>query len=226
MSAAADPGPRSLRPGMVEESQSRSRPLPDRTLSGDALLLRPVRLKDVPGIVAACTDGVPQTWLSTPYTEVTARSFVTEIAPRQRESGAGLVRAVEVDGRFAGATDLTTADRRARTVEVGYGASPRAGGRGAVTRVLTTLSRRAIHGQGFVRVEVRRDGERRPAAGRRGRRRHPRGRAGSRRLRARRSRRPRRAQPRGRRPAPRPPARSSGRRRVCSWQPGSPSVTT
>lgn len=130
--------------------------LPDVTLHGNGLLLRPLGEDDVPGIVAACTDPLTQTWLPlpAPYTEDDARTFVTQLAPALRAEG-GLVRGIEVDGRLAGAIDLKKADHRARTVEIGYWAAPWARGRGIMRRSLRLLAEWAIREQGFVRVEVR-----------------------------------------------------------------------
>lgn len=112
---------------------------------------------DVPAIVRACRDPLTQQWLPlpNPYDETHALGFVTELAGAAWRSGAGIVRAIEVDGRFAGMVDLKKTDWRGRTTEIGYWVSPDQRGRGVAGRAARLLGDWALREQGMERVEIR-----------------------------------------------------------------------
>ena len=129
---------------------------PEVTIRGDRIRLRPLTAADVAPVVEACNDAVTQTWLPLPrpYTEADGRWFCLEFAPRQRDSGLGVVFGIEFDGRLAGAIDLKRTDWRARTTEIGYWASPWARGRGLMREAVRRLTRWVVEDQGFARVEI------------------------------------------------------------------------
>ena len=91
----------------------------DVALEGEGLSLRPFTEADLDAITEACTDAETQRWLPLPrpYRRDDARWFVETFSPSQLDSGAGIVRAIEVDGRLAGAIDLKKTDWSARTTE-------------------------------------------------------------------------------------------------------------
>ena len=69
------------------------------------VVLRTLRPGDVADVVAACTDIETQRWLPLPhpYTDKQAREFIEAWAPRQRNTGEGLVRGVETAAASPGA---------------------------------------------------------------------------------------------------------------------------
>jgi len=128
----------------------------DVTLEGEGVSLRPFTGADLDAIAEACADEETQRWLPLPrpYRRDDARWFVHTFAVTQRDSGAGLVRAIEVDGRLAGAIDLKKTDWTARTTETGYWAAPWVRGRGVTTAAVRLLASWALTDQGFERVEL------------------------------------------------------------------------
>ncbi|BBH66046.1 N-acetyltransferase [Actinoplanes sp. OR16] len=126
-------------------------------LRTDRLVLRPLRESDAPDVVAGACDPVTQQWLPLPrpYTIEHARAFVNRLAPGLHAIGHGVVRAIEVDGAFAGVIDLKRTDWVARVTEMGYWAMPEFRGRGVMTEATVALSRWALGDAGFERVELR-----------------------------------------------------------------------
>lgn len=120
------------------------------------LLLRAPREADLDDEVTACQDELTQRWLPLPhpYRREDAEAFSLVAATRRRIEGAGLLRAIEVEGRYAGTIDLKRADWSAGSVEVGYLTAPWARGRGVMTEALSALTTWVLD-QGFGRVEVR-----------------------------------------------------------------------
>ena len=128
----------------------------DVTLEGEGVILRPFTAADVAEIVAACTDAETQQWLPLPrhYTEDNARWYVESFAASQLDSGAGIVRAFEAEGRLAGAIDLKKTDWSARTTETGYWAAPWVRGRGVTSTAVRLLASWALTDQKMERVEL------------------------------------------------------------------------
>ena len=154
------------------------------------LVLRPFRPDDVPAVHRACQDAETQRWISAvpvPYAVEDARSFVEDVAMRQRVEGTALSVVVEADGLFAGTAALVLRSGRLGP-EIGYTIAPWARGRGHAaeaadglaswafahgasrvhlfTDVDNTASQAVAHRAGFVREGVvrgclaRRDGTR------------------------------------------------------------------
>jgi RimJ/RimL family protein N-acetyltransferase len=130
---------------------------PDEVLRTERLTLRAPSVDDVDAIVVAATDEITQRWLPlpNPYRREHAVGFVTEFAPSVRESGAGLVRTIELDGELAGMIDLKGADWRSREAEIGYWAAPAFRGRGVLTEATAGLACWALTEQSFERVVLR-----------------------------------------------------------------------
>ena len=136
---------------------SRDHRFPEARIAGEGVVLRPLVEADVDEVAIAGADPLTQQWLPLPrpYTVETARGFVHEFAPAQRESGRGIVFAVEVEGHLGGAIDLKKTDRRAGTTEIGYWVAPWARGRGVAGRATRALAEWALRDQGLERVEIR-----------------------------------------------------------------------
>ena len=128
----------------------------DVVLESEGVTLRAFTGGDLDDITAFCSDEETQRWLPlpSPYTVDDARWFVEAFAREQLASGAGIVRAVELDGRLAGAIDLKKSDWRAKTTEVGYWAAPWVRGKGVTTKAVRLLSTWALTDQGMERVEL------------------------------------------------------------------------
>jgi RimJ/RimL family protein N-acetyltransferase len=130
---------------------------PNIALKGGQLQLRALNASDDPDIVAAASDSLTQRWLPlpNPYTLDHALEFRTTMAEAQRDSGRGLIRGIEVEGRLAGCIDLKRTDWIARTTEIGYWTCPWARGRGVMPAAVRLLAEWVIGEQGFERVELR-----------------------------------------------------------------------
>ena len=94
--------------------------------------MRPLSEADADDVTEACQDAETLRWLPLPrpYTRANAEWFIGTFGPTQRESGAGIVFAIESDGRLAGAIDLKHVNWASRVAEVGYWVAPWARGRG------------------------------------------------------------------------------------------------
>lgn len=128
----------------------------DAVIEGYGVRLRPLREGDVPLIAVACSDEVTQRWLPLPqpYNEDSARVFALQIASDELASGAGIERAIEVDGQFMGVIGLKGTDWHALKTEAGYWLGPWARGNGLAARALCAISDWALDTQGLQRVEV------------------------------------------------------------------------
>lgn len=82
----------------------RSTTFPDAVITTPRLTLRPLRASDVDAVQAAASDALTQQWLPLPrpYRREDAEHWCMKLAPAQRTSGRGLVRAVDRDGLLVG----------------------------------------------------------------------------------------------------------------------------
>ena len=126
------------------------------TLAAGDLTLRPMTAADADDVAEACQDAETLRWLPLPrpYTRANAEWFIGTFGPAQRESGAGIVFAIQSAGRLAGVIDLKHVNWASRVAEVGYWVAPWARGRGVASRATRVLARWAIHEHGFERVEL------------------------------------------------------------------------
>ena len=89
-------------------------------------MLRPLAEDDIDPVADACNDPETLRWLPLPrpYGRPEARWFIDIFAPTTRDSGAGIIRAIEREGRLVGCIDVKRVDWAARTAEVGYWVAP------------------------------------------------------------------------------------------------------
>jgi RimJ/RimL family protein N-acetyltransferase len=132
---------------------------PDISLSTERLLLRPYDEDDIPELVEMMNDDLVTAWTGSPqpYTEATARSFVTTGAPGERAGGRGLVLAVSelLTQRLVGTVQLQNTDWRIRGTEIGYLTASWARGEGYAGESVLAVVRWLFRSQGFARVELR-----------------------------------------------------------------------
>jgi ribosomal-protein-serine acetyltransferase len=129
---------------------------PEMTLRAGDLTLRPLTQADADDVVEACQDVETMRWLPLPrpYTRGNADWFIGTFGPGLRESGAGIVFAIESAGRLAGVIDLKHVNWPAKVAEVGYWVAPWARGRGVASGSTRALALWAIGSHGFERVEL------------------------------------------------------------------------
>jgi ribosomal-protein-serine acetyltransferase len=129
---------------------------PETTLTAGDLTLRPFSQSDADDVVSACQDPETLRWLPLPrpYTRADAQWFIGTFGPTQRDSGEGVVFAIESAGRLAGAIDLKRANWVTKVAEVGYWVAPWARGRRVASGAARALSLWAIRDHGFERVEL------------------------------------------------------------------------
>jgi len=129
---------------------------PETTLAAENLILRPFTPTDADDVTEACQDIETLRWLPLPrpYTRANAEWFIGTFGPGQRESGAGIVFAIESAGRLAGAIDLKQVNWTVRVAEVGYWVAPWARGRGVAAQATRVLCEWAIRDHGFERVQL------------------------------------------------------------------------
>lgn len=139
------------------ETRAVNRTFDDVALHDGPVALRAPSTEDVPAIVRACRDRLTQQWLPlpNPYDETHALGFVTDLARATRCSGAGIVRAIEWGGEFAGMIDLKKTDWRGLTTEIGYWVSPEHRGHGLAGRAARLLGDWAMRDHDMERVEIR-----------------------------------------------------------------------
>jgi len=137
-------------------AQATAPTFPEVTLRAGDLILRPLAQADADDVAEACQDTEIMRWLPLPrpYTRVNAEWFIGTFAPGLRESGAGIVFAIESAGKLAGVIDLKHVNWAAKLAEVGYWVAPWARGRGAASGATRALALWAIGGHGFERVEL------------------------------------------------------------------------
>lgn len=99
---------------------------PEITLRAGDLTLRPLTEADADDVAEACQDAETMRWLPLPrpYTRGNAEWFIGTFGPGLRESGAGIVFAIESAGRLAGVIDLKHVNWAAKIAEVVFSLVP------------------------------------------------------------------------------------------------------
>jgi precorrin-6Y C5,15-methyltransferase (decarboxylating) len=134
----------------------RQRRFRETTLTAGELTLRPFTEADTDDVTLACQDPQTLRWLPLPrpYARADAQWFIGTFGPGQRESGAGIVFAIEAAGRLVGAIDLKDVDWVTKVAGVGYWVAPWARGRGVASRATRALCEWAFREYAFERVEL------------------------------------------------------------------------
>ena len=121
----------------------------------ERLVLRPHREDDVAAIHRACQDEDIQHWITAiplPYTVDDARTWVTEVAPRERAQGRGMPVVVEAQGELVGAGGAHLVPGRLGP-EIGYWIAPWARRQGFAAEAAAGLATWALS-HGAARVHL------------------------------------------------------------------------
>lgn len=136
--------------------------LPEETIRGERIVLRPPRRADADDVAAACADAAIQRYIpavANPYTRRDALHWITEVHAAERSlGGVLLVIADPQTDRLLGSVGLHRVALVAGLAEVGYWVAPWARGRGVATSATDTLTCWG-HRQGLYRVELLTDPE-------------------------------------------------------------------
>lgn len=126
--------------------EPKTRWLDSATLTGQHVLLRPLRDDDVPSIVAGCSDPRTRHFLSFlphPYVAADAREYlVSSMEQASTGTGVGWAMADPTTGRHLGNIGLPRISRGQG--EIGYWAHPDARGRGVTSEAVGLLVRHAF----------------------------------------------------------------------------------
>ncbi|WP_262286562.1 GNAT family N-acetyltransferase [Micromonospora sp. MA102] len=127
------------------------------TIEAYGVRLRPDRLTDVTDLAAACADPVIRRFLPglpDPYTEESARWWITEGAPAARATGGATYAIADpATDRLLGAAGLSHPVTERRQAEIGFWVAPWARGRGVATAATRALAEAAF-AAGTVRLEL------------------------------------------------------------------------
>jgi RimJ/RimL family protein N-acetyltransferase len=127
------------------------------TLSDGAVRVRPLAPRDVPDLVAACSDPEIARWtrVPSPYVREDAERFLA-VAASEAAAGAGVALAVcaAADDRLAGAIGLMEIDRGRGYGEIGYWTAAPARGRGYTTRAVALVRDWAAAALGLRVIEI------------------------------------------------------------------------
>lgn len=127
------------------------------TIEAYGVRLRPSGLDDVADTAAACADPAIQRFLPglpDPYTEESARWWITEGAPAVwARGGAAYTIADPATDRLLGSAGLSHPVAERRQAEIGYWVAPWARGRGVATAATRALADAAF-GAGVARLEL------------------------------------------------------------------------
>ncbi|MEU5524749.1 GNAT family N-acetyltransferase [Streptomyces sp. NPDC093250] len=132
---------------------------PDISISTERLVLRPLDTDDVPALAAMMNDEQVAAWTAVPqpFTEDGARTWITEYAPTERESGRGLDLAVAefLTQRLVGVVQLTKTNWHIRSTELSYIVAPWARGEGYASEAALATAQWLFGDQKFQRIELR-----------------------------------------------------------------------
>jgi [ribosomal protein S5]-alanine N-acetyltransferase len=140
---------------------------PARTeLQNDELLLRPLRLEDVPRVTELCQDPEISRWTRVPfpYEEAHARTWIEQtIRDWDDRRHAEFAVTGAATGKVIGAIGLRFHQDYALQGSIGYWVAKEARGRGVATAALRLVSRWALRELGLPRVQLVTDPENVPS---------------------------------------------------------------
>ncbi|MEZ3178891.1 GNAT family N-acetyltransferase [Streptomyces pimonensis] len=132
---------------------------PNISISTERLVLRPLDTDDVPALAEMMNDEQVAAWTDVPrpFTEETARTWITEYAPAERSAGNGLALAVTefLTQRLVGLIQLTRTNWHVRSTEMSYIVAPWARGEGYASEAALATAQWLFGDQKFERVELR-----------------------------------------------------------------------
>ena len=123
-------------------------------LTDGAVSLRAWRQSDVPALVRTCNDAELERWtnLPFPYTEEVGHGWIAAIHARPPEARHWNFAITDAtSGRLTGSITVRDVDLNG---QIGYWVAREARGRGVATRALVLLSRWALAGAGYPRVQL------------------------------------------------------------------------
>jgi RimJ/RimL family protein N-acetyltransferase len=132
---------------------------PDISISTERLVLRPFDEEDIPALAEMMNDEQAMAWTDVPlpFTEDSARLWVTEYASSERTEGRGLDLAVTefLTQRLVGVIQLAKTDWHVRSTELSYVIAPWARGEGYASEAALATARWLFRNQRFQRIELR-----------------------------------------------------------------------
>jgi RimJ/RimL family protein N-acetyltransferase len=132
---------------------------PNISISTERLVLRPLDEDDVHALAEMMNDEQVGAWTDVPqpYTEDQARTWITEYAPTERESGRGLDLAVTefLTQRLVGIVQLAKTNWHVRSTELSYVIAPWARGEGYASEAALATAQWLFTDQKFERIELR-----------------------------------------------------------------------
>ncbi|MEW2400223.1 GNAT family N-acetyltransferase [Streptomyces sp. NPDC046862] len=132
---------------------------PDISISTERLVLRPFDEDDVQALAEMMNDEQVMAWtdVNQPFTEDSARTWITEYAPAERTEGRGLDLAVTefLTQRPVGIIQLTKTNWHVRSAELSYVIAPWARGEGYASEAALATAQWLFRDQKFERIELR-----------------------------------------------------------------------
>ncbi|GGX48807.1 GNAT family N-acetyltransferase [Streptomyces fructofermentans] len=132
---------------------------PDISLSTERLVLRPLEDDDVPAFTEMMNDEQVVAWTSVPqpFTEDSARTWISEYAPTERTAGRGLDLAVTefLTQRLVGVIQLGRTNWHVRSTELSYIVAPWARGEGYASEAALATAQWLFRDQKLERLELR-----------------------------------------------------------------------
>ena len=132
------------------------RTFPEGDLMSEGIRLRQFTRADIPQVLVACEDSETQKWvpIPSPYELKDAEFFVNQFSVDQKESGRGIVFAIEIEGSLVGSIDISNTSWDNFSCSTGYWAVPSHRGKGHMSKALTLVSNWAIKDHGFKRIDL------------------------------------------------------------------------
>ncbi|GFH36927.1 GNAT family N-acetyltransferase [Streptomyces pacificus] len=132
---------------------------PDISISTERLVLRALEPADAPALAEMMNDEQTAAWTAVPqpYDESAAHRWISDHAPAERASGAGMDLAVTefLTQRLVGVVGLGRTDWRVRSTEMSYIVAPWARGEGYASEAALATAQWLLRDQRFERVELR-----------------------------------------------------------------------